>query len=435
MMKKITALLFLSFFSVAVFAQSVWNWGEDEKTAKEKNAMYSDSYKTKNYGEAAEHLDWLLENTPDLNPSIYIKGAKIFEEISKTETDAAKKEELRQKALQMYDKRIEYFGKEVDVLNRKAFAAYRFYSKDKSKYGDLFTLYEQVLEKSGENIHDNNLLPYWNMLYKYKNSGGEVSDETALDRYSQLNEIMDAKLKAGAKTATISKIKEVVDKLLPEVASVDCDFIQNNFGEKLKADPENINLAKKIMSLSLAGGCGDNPAFLDAAIALDKLEPNFGVAKVIAIKKVSAGDIEGGFEYYNKAIELADDDKKKADIYYDMAIQEVKRKRKVSARSYAMKAAAADQSVASKSYKLVGDLYLGSFSDCKKGERKVEDRAVYIAAYNMYKKAGNKKMMDAAEAQFPSIDDIFTETYEEGQTIQVGCWIKEAVTIRRRPST
>jgi hypothetical protein len=44
-------------------------------------------------------------------------------------------------------------------------------------------------------------------------------------------------------------------------------------------------------------------------------------------------------------------------------------------------------------------------------------------------------MMQSAMEQFPSINDIFELNMEEGQAINVGCWINETVILQRRPSS
>jgi len=77
---------------------------------------------------------------------------------------------------------------------------------------------------------------------------------------------------------------------------------------------------------------------------------------------------------------------------------------------------------------------MASYEDCKGGVSRVQDRAVFLAAYEMYKKAGNSKMMQLAKAQFPSMEEIFELSLKEGETLRVGCWINETVTIQRRPS-
>ena len=76
---------------------------------------------------------------------------------------------------------------------------------------------------------------------------------------------------------------------------------------------------------------------------------------------------------------------------------------------------------------------MGSFNDCKEEKSQVDDRLVFIAAHNEYKKAGNSDGMKKAKEQFPSIADIFSEGKEEGQSATVGCWINVTVTLERRP--
>ena len=61
-----------------------------------------------------------------------------------------------------------------------------------------------------------------------------------------------------------------------------------------------------------------------------------------------------------------------------------------------------------------------------------EDRLVYLAAYDMYQRAGESKKMASAKDQFPSKEDIFLVNWTAGDTQRVGCWINESVTIRTR---
>ena len=134
-----------------------------------------------------------------------------------------------------------------------------------------------------------------------------------------------------------------------------------------------------------------------------------------------------------QAAELAKDNSSKGEILYAFATSQAKRGRKQSARQYAMEAAQADPSL-KVAYKLVGDLYYNSFQECKAGVSRVQDRAVYFAAYEMYQRAGNARMMQSAKEQFPSIDDIFELDMKEGESIRVGCWINTSVKIQRRPT-
>ena len=143
-MKMITKILGAAFFltlAIGANAQNGWNWGEQVDIAKEKNVLYTDANKAKNYEAAIAPLEWLLTNTPDLNPSIYINGAKIYQALGKKEQDATKKEQYIQRGLELFDKRIEYYPNDkAEILDRKSIYAYGFYSKDQSKISLLIQL-------------------------------------------------------------------------------------------------------------------------------------------------------------------------------------------------------------------------------------------------------------------------------------------------------
>ena len=194
---KTLGILLILTLALSVNAQSGWNWGDQVDVAKEKNVVYTDAYKAKNYEAAVEPLEWLLENTPDLNPSIYQRGVKIYQALAKTEEDPAKKEEYIQRGLELHDLRIKYFGKEGDVSVRKAYFAYTFYSKNKEKYTLLYELFSKAFELHGEKMAHGYLVAYMNSTYKYRFAGGELSDSEVIDIYFNISDAIESQ-KQGA---------------------------------------------------------------------------------------------------------------------------------------------------------------------------------------------------------------------------------------------
>jgi tetratricopeptide (TPR) repeat protein len=429
--KILTLALTLIGFSY-VFAQTPgWNWPEDRQTAEEKNVIYTDMMKLGHYKQAVPALSWLLINAPDLNESIYINGAKIYENLVESEKDENKKKDYQDSTILMYDLRIKYFNDEAAVLNRKAFTAYKFYKDDKEKYKDLFDLYQKTFELNKNNIWDQNLLSYMDMVRRYKLTGGAITDEQVLDIYDEIVEIIQFKIDQNKNVDRLEVINDNVDKLLAATVKVDCDFIQNTLGPKLEADPNDLKLAKNIFKLSMAGKCLDAPIFLEAVKVMFEQEPNFGLAKLIGDRSYLSGEYELALQYYGEAVKLTEDNIKIAQIYLKEADISSRRDEKIQARDYAKMALTADPSL-SEAWTLIGNLYYRSFNDCKRGENIVKDRAVYFAAYEMYRKAGNQEAMQSARAQFPTMEEIFTYNMEVGQPIKVDCWINEVVTIQRR---
>ena len=409
-----------------------WNWPEDKKTAQEKVVLYTDSKKQKNYEAAVPPLQWLLENAPDLNPSIYMNGADIYEGLAAKASDPAQKQEYVDQALAMYDKRLEYFGQgqESEILNRKANTAMKLMYKDKSKYDQIQEIFSKTLE-SGDLAYYN-LVPYMTVA-KTQYESGKLDETQVIEIHDKITEMANKNAQAGGKEA--AKYTDAlgnVDKIFASTVTVSCDYIAEKMVPKLKENPDDADMAKKIIALSLASSCTDQPFFIEAAEATFKVEPNAGLAKTIASRKMANDESEEANKWYEKAIELSNDDEQKSEIYSDMASINLKNGNRAKAREYALKSASLSSSQASKAYKLVGDMYMNSYDQCKGGKDIVEDRAVFIAAYDMYKKAGNSAGMNNAKEQFPSKEEVFTYNKKVGGTMKVGCWVGETVTIQTR---
>ncbi len=373
-----------------------------------------------------------MKNTPDLNKSIYINGASIYENLSEKATDPAEVLKFQDKALSMYDQRIVHFGEEAEVLNRKASAAYKYYRNEQSKYPELMALYQKAFDLNGNDFYSSNLTAYMDIIRRYKLTGGKTTDEEVFEIYFRITEVIDYQVANGGDVDRMEKVREYVDKLLTTIVTVDCAFVETKLGPKFK-ETKDPKMAKKIFGLMLTQKCLDSPLALEAAVVLTENEPNYAVNKFIAQRYAAEGNMERAMEYYNKAIELTEEPSKKADVYVSIARIYLSKGDKNSARSYARKALGVDSSLA-EAYKFIGDLYMASFNDCKGGESKVQDRAVFLAAYKMYQRAGDGEAMARAKEQFPSIEDIFGEGKNEGETIQVNCWINESVTLERRPA-
>jgi tetratricopeptide (TPR) repeat protein len=413
-------------------ANAQWNWPDDKAKAEEKNALYTDNFKQGNFRRAANHLYWLLVNAPNLNRSIYINGVKIYDGLANEETDDAQKEIFQDSVLLLYDLRVKYFNQEGSVLNRKAYDAYRYYVGDKNRYDELFTLFKSTFELNGNKVMDINLLPYMDVVRRYKVSGGSITDEEVLEIYEEIVNITNYKIEVVKKNT--DRLKVVLDKvndLLVSTIDVDCDFVANTLGQKLVEEPDNLKLAKNIMRLAFAGKCTDLEVFIDAAKVVQQNEPEYGLAKLIGQSAASKEDFETAIKYLEESVGLTDDNTKKADSYYSLAVIQANQDKRVSARDYARKAVAADPTK-KEAYKVIGNLYFNSFNDCKKGENPVHDKAVYIAAFEMFRRAGYNEGMARAQSQFPTMEEIFTWDMEVGDQYTVGCWINETISIQKR---
>ena len=433
-MKKIlNTILFISV--LAVSAQAQWNWPEDKAGAEERNVLYTDAVKMGNYREAIEPLQWLITNAPNLNKSLYQNGVKIYDNLAKVEKDPARKQELIDSLLWMYDQRIEYFNDKANVMNRKAIKAYRYYIKDYDRSGELLQMFDEAYELAGNKVLDQNLLAYMNVIKVNKLVKKILTDDQVLDRYDNITSIIEYKIKAaqdaGKSTDKLNTQKSHIDNILTEIVVIDCEFVENTMGPKFKESPDDVKLVKRMFSFMLTGKCTDSPLFLDVAKQLQKLEPNYGLAKVIGTKCMSAKDFTCAEAYLKESLNYTEDGSEKGEVLVMLGNMKRIQGQKSAARNYYRQSSSADPTNKD-AYEAIGDLYFTSFDQCKGEKDMVKDRLVFIAAYKMYQRAGDRQKMSNAKAQFPSTEEIFNGDYNKGQAMTIGCWINEAVELASR---
>ncbi len=435
-MMKYTLSALLVLISIFSFAQEGWNWPEDpnlKSEAMEKQAYYKILIAQSKFEEAMGPLNWLYENNPNLNPSIYIQGVDCLEDIIKKTTDKARKERLQDSVLWMYDQRIKHFDNDASTIDRKAYEAFKLYYKSPTKYAMLADLYAQAYEMNGPEISTFNLNTYMLLAKNYHQvAPDKMPAEKVLDIHTQISDIIEAKRKNGESAAKLDKEQSKTDAWLSSIEGVlTCDFIEEKLVPKFRANPQDINNAKKIFKYSLDAKCTDQPYWLEASETVYKEQPSYKLAVTLGNKYNASNEPTKALQYHEEAEKLASGNDEKYDALIGQASANSKLGNKSRARTLAYEALSAKPG-SSEAYNLIGNLYFTSYDDCRADQSRVKDRAVFLAAYKMYEKADNRSQMAASKEQFPSIEEIFNEGMEEGQTITVGCWINESVELKRR---
>lgn len=438
-MKKVVLTLGLAIMITSAFAQcKEWKWPEDgalKAKAEEKVTLYTDYKNAKDFRKAATALHWLLVNTPDLNTSIYINGADIFDGLASAEKDAAKKAIYIDSLMLMYDLRIQYCNEEASVVNRKAFSAFKHKINTPGKEGEIMQIMEKTLELNGNNTLDATLVPYMQTVMFAKLRAKSLTDDQVLSHYDRVMSIVSAKTKKlqseGKPVDKINEIKDQVDEILLKTVKVDCEFVRTKLGPKFKQNKQDMDLAKKIFAFMLRDKCTDDPLWLEAAEAIHNVEKDFGLAKNLGIRYLAMENYDKATQMFKEALELTSNGADKADVLIYIGSIEAKNGSKSSARQTYLQALSADPSKKD-AYEKIGDLYMTSFKDCSKEKSYAEDRLIYIAAYEMYAKAGNAQKMAQAKAQFPSTTELFEVGWNEGDVKKIDCWVGESVTLKTR---
>ncbi len=425
----------LSLVGSMSFAQcKEWKWPQDKAKAEEQKVIYEDALKNKNYRGSVGSWQWLMNAAPNLNVKLYIDGIEIYDNLAEKEKDPAKRRVLVDSLLWLHDKRIQTCGEEANVTNRKAYYAAKYNANKVEEIPNLLALYDKAFALNGDKVMDQHLEVYMKIVQDAKKQN-LLSDEEVLKRYDQIVAINDSKMKktaaAGKPTDKYVQIKSKVDDALVATVKVDCDFVKKNLAPKWKANPTDEALARRIFGFMLAGKCTDDPLAIETAEFIHTKEQDFGIAKFLGLSYLSKKNYDKGEAYITEALSLAPNAGDKGDMYMRLGEIRVEKGDKSAAREMFEKAAAADPNVTD-AFSRIGMLYYNSFDDCATREHMAKDRLVYLAAFDMFAKANDQRMMTEAKKQFPSTSEIFELNWTEGSTQKVNCWIGKAVTLRTR---
>lgn len=432
MKSSLLGLMLVILTSATTYAQCKGTtWPEDKEKAEENNALYTDALKQKNYRGAVKGFQWLLTNAPKLNTGLYINGTDIYNNLAAAEKDPAKKQVLVDSLMMLYDMRITNCGDMENVLNRKAIYAATYNAQNKAKTAEVLALYDKVFEISGNNVLENNLLTYMQVIQLNDALLKNLTDDQVLQRYDKLSEVIDAKIKKAqsenkqADVDRLKKTKSSIDEILPKIVQVDCDFVRTKMQPNFRKNPTDLGLAKKMFQFMTAGGCIDDPLWLETAEVIHKDSPDYGLAINMAKIYAKNGNLEKAESLATEAITLASTPEQKESSSILVGDLLAQKGNKAAAREAYRKAGKAG-------FEKIGDLYMGSGKDCSKGVSLAEDRLVYLAAYDMYVKAGDGQKMATAKAQFPSVTELFELNWKEGESKSISCWVGETVVLRTR---
>ncbi len=427
-------IILISFFcSMISFGQQGWDWGSDKQLSQQKWFNVVEKVKKKDYEVIRSDVNWLLTNTPKLNVDLYKQASLVYQAIEKKINTTSDKKTLQDSALWVYDTRLAYFGDSANVLNRKGLYAYKYKASDVSYYSELFNLYSQIFKLNGYKTYMNNTLFFIataSTVFKQN----KIEEKEFISIYNQLIAYSDdhiLKAQSQKSKQNYKNTKSKIEDVFAQTITMTCDKIQDLYGDEMKKDSLDLVLVKKVYFLLSKSKCLNSELYGKVLMLVNDAQPStngyIGLAEYYDFKKDDA-KVD---EMYAKALSLTTSKPQKGEVYFELAKRAKASKRFLKAREYALKTISSGVHE-NEAYTMIGDLYMyNSYEKCKTTDA-VISRGVYLAAFNMYEKAGNKSKMELAQKQFPSDQEIFFTNRKIGQTIQTGCWVGQSVVIRKR---
>lgn len=424
----IIAMIVMALSSTSVFAQG--KYGADSANCIKYLSFYKDYFKQKSYNEALPNWREAFKRCPPTaNQTMLVDGTTLMRKlISQNSKNPVYREKLVDSLMMIHDIRIANYPKyAVTARNNKGLDLANYVQNDPER---LYKEYGEIIAGNKTKTKPTILLFYFDSAVElYKN--GSLDEEEIIGVYEGCMELlskMDPKDAADKEMVDDMKVK--IEELFASNNIADCDKLIELYTPKFEADPQNIELAEKIVRfMSAADGCTDNALFISAATSIHKSNPTHASAYTLYKLNASTGKSAEAVKYLQEAIDREDSDAAQdAEYYYELAVYNFKCGNNLAAEQAAKKVIplATTSEVKGKTYMLIGTIWGGVRCD----GNDIAKRAPYWVAVDYFERAKAADPELAAEANkrineykkyYPLTADAFMFGVNDGETYQVSC--------------
>ncbi|MGL4412542.1 MAG: tetratricopeptide repeat protein [Bacteroidales bacterium] len=420
---------------------SKYGKGEDSIRCITNISLYVPYAKSGNYSDALPFWQIVYDECPASSRDLYLYGARIVGWQIQNEKDASKQQELLSKLMEVYDKRIKYFGKDQRyptpyILGRKAID-YLVYNSS----GDMNAPY-QWLTESIDGMGDASevaVVDYFMKLSLLKFQKDPSHREQYIADFMKVSRMFEGMTKQPrANAEAISKLKSGTELVFAQSGAADCETLQAIYAPQVEANKTNLEWLKEAIGLMRRVRCQEMDVYFAAARYAHQIEPTAESAFGLAKQAIKDKDFSTAVKYIDEAISLEQDDDTKGDFYYIGAqvLSEINNYPK--ARTYALKAAESKPNFGMP-YVLIARMYASSARSIYPDDRILQS-CVYNAVLDKLEKARSvdpstaevvNPLISSYRGYLPKQEDVFMHgDINKGQQFRIGGWIQETTVIR-----
>ncbi len=325
-------------------------------------------YSSQNWKEVREAVLWLEKNAPIATPGLYSRGAYALGQLLTTAQSPEEKKMYLDEMMHLFDTRLKYLkylnagvaeGKkgratEGDVLINKAnyFHIYGRGVSDQYTFNTIYDMYKKGMEKidaeGGREVRGVYIQYFFMVsdeMYKLDNN---YYREQYLNDYLESKDVCEKMLQLAKEETDSVAAQKIVAEYDQPLAVIEQLFMNSGAAnreqmialytplvEKNKAD---VNYLRNAMTVLSTYDCDDADVYYTAARYAYAIEPTYESAIGLAALAKKEGKQDEMITYYNKALELAKNDKTRASISFAIAQSLIRSKQYTGAQHYLDKA-------------------------------------------------------------------------------------------------
>jgi tetratricopeptide (TPR) repeat protein len=363
---------------------------------------------------------------------MYVDGVAMYRTFIDEAPDGPVREGLIDTLMLIYDRRIEYFGGEGNVLGRKGRDLLNYRRSDIGQVQEAYGMLRKSVQLE-ETESQEAVMVLLISAGITLNKENKIDDNQVIDDYFMLVGILD---QLEGRSSRWERTRANIDEMMLQEDILSCDALDRYFEPLFEQNRSEKTFLEKVIKYYTVTGCNRSDISVDASENLYRIDPGPESAHNLAIMFIARNDFQKAAGYLKEAVigEGIDDDTR-ADWYYELAIVSSANKDFCDAISYAREAIA-NRNNFGKAYIALGDAIAASRQNL--GDDFQQRTAFWLAA-DKYRKAASvdpsvadessQKLADYT-ALFPHPEDIFFHDLKEGDTFRVGGCANENTTVQ-----
>lgn len=443
--RTLTIGIILAATAMPAAAQHIKGCPEElQEAMREPVALYQDNWKQYTASkderyllEAYPYWRTVVQKCPSNGKNIYTRGVNIMEAKIKNAATDEERAEYFEELMALYDTRMATFGEVGKVTAMKAMEMENLLGeKGLERY---YQLYSDAVKAEG-GLEAGYLVKYMEATINYVRAGF-AEPTLVVDNYDLASDMLEDELQKNAadsvKAAEIRGYIAGVEAAFSPYAS--CEQLVEIYGKKFEADPENVDLLKKITGIMTRKRCTKQELFFRATENLYRLEPTPSTAMRMGMMCLEKDQYNDAIKYLSDAVKSVEGkDKYTAYLYLGHAYAGQK---SYSAARTAYNNAAAADATKGEPYLRIAVLYGSSTGSAT--EDNVNGRSAYWAAVDALNQAKRvdpseenveqcNRLISTYSAHFPKQADAFMAGLENGKSYRVPGWIGVNTIVRTR---
>jgi hypothetical protein len=377
---------------------------------------------------------WLqaFNDCPASSERMYLDGVTMYRSFIEAAPDGPAREGLIDTLMLIYDRRMEYFGNEGNVLGRKGRDLLTYRSADIEQVQKAYEILKMSIELQGRQSQEAVMIFFISTGIAL-NKEEIIDDNQAIEDYLTIIGILD---QLEGRSSRWERARATIDELMLNGDILTCEALYLYFEPQFEQNKNDKTFLENVITLYTASGCDRSDIYVAASENLYRIESGPVSAHNLAILFINRNDFEKAAGYLREAVQGENIDREtRAGWYYELAVLTNANKDYCKAIDYAREAINL-KSDYGKAYILLGDAFIASRDNL--GDEFQQSTAFWAAA-DKYKKAASVDPSVAEETnqkltnyliQYPNHEDVFFRDFKDGDQYQVGGCINENTTVR-----